>query len=481
MSELHLPWLELAVLIPLLGSAVLSRMRDSQRARNAALLFSGLALVCAAGEFVDFTVMHATQADDHFHLLTFLFGRPFLVIDQLSAPLLPLTAMIFFMVVATTSSTKLRRFSFPLAMLEEAITLAMLSCKEPWGVIVLLGLAAVPPFLDLRARGKPTRVFAIHMAAFMLFMVLGWSFVESEGGQHHAHSLIAVIPLLIAVCIRSGIVPFHAWLPDLCENASFGTALLFLTPLTDGYAAVRLLMATSPSWVLKSIGTLSLITAVYTAGMALIQKDARRFFAYLFISHSSLVLVGLEVVTPTALTGALSVWLSSALAMTGFGLAIRAVEARRGRVDLSRYLGLYSYTPALAGLFMVTGLASVGFPGTIGFIGSEMIVDGVVVTYPYIGAVVTIAAALNGIAVVKAYFSIFTGCVHKASVPLEIRGRERFAVLTLASIIFVGGLFPQANVLSRHHASEELLKERNVDLHETIGGGEAAHGAEATH
>jgi NADH-quinone oxidoreductase subunit M len=199
-----------------------------------------------------------------------------------------------------------------------------------------------------------------------------------------------------------------------------------------------------------------------------VQKDARRFFAFLFLSHSALVLVGLEVVTPTALTGALSVWISSAIALTGFGLALRAIEARRGRLDLSRYLGLYDHTPLLAVLFLMTGLASVGFPGTIGFIGSEMIVDGVVETYPYIGFAVVLAAALNGIAVVKAYFMLFTGTVRRASVPLEIRGRERFAVLTLATLIFLGGVFPQLNVSSRHHASEELLHERRIDLKEPV-------------
>jgi len=467
-SELHLPWLELAILVPLLGAALVARLKDSQRARNASLVVTGITLALAAGSYVDFSVMNAIEADDHFHLLTQLFGRKFLVVDELSAPLLPLTALIFFMTVATTSSTKLRRFSFSLALLAEAITLAMLSCKEPWAIIALLSVATLPPYLDLRARGRSTRVFAVHMIAFIGLMVLGWAFVENEGGQHRAHTLIAIIPLVLAVFIRSGIVPFHCWMTDLFENASLGTAILFATPLTDAYAAVRLILPTSPAWVLQGIGALSLVTAVYTAGMSLVQKDARRFFCFLFISHSSLILVGLEVVTPTALTGALSVWLSSAIAMTGFGLALRAIEARRGRLDLTRYLGLYQYTPGLAVLFLMTGLASVGFPGTVGFIGSEMIVDGVVETYPYIGFAVVLAAALNGIAVVKAYFVLFTGTVHRASVPLEIRGRERFAVLTLATLIVLGGVFPQLNVASRHHASEELLQERVKDLKEKV-------------
>jgi NADH-quinone oxidoreductase subunit M len=467
-SELHLPWLELAIITPLIGMILVSRIRDTQRAREACVYVTGLALLLSVGAWADFNLMHASEADDHFHLLTYLFGRRFLVIDELSAPLLPMTALIFFLTVATTASAQLRRFSFGLALAAESITLAMMSCKEPWGVITLLALATLPPYFDLRFRGRSTRVFAIHMSVFVAMMVLGWSFVEREGGQHRVHTLIAIIPLLIAVFIRSGMVPFHCWMTDLFENASLGTALLFVTPMTDAYVAIRLLLPTADRWVLQSIGGLSLFTAVYAAGMATIQKDARRFFCYLFISSTSLVLVGMEVLTPTPLTGGLSVWLSSAIALTGFGLMIRAIEARRGRLDLTRFAGLYQLTPALAVLFLLTGLASIGFPGTVGFIGSEMIVDGVVETYPYVGVAVVIAGALNGIAIVRAYFAIFTGTVHRASVPLEIRGRERFVVLTIASLIFAGGIYPQFNVGSRHHAADELLEERVTDHHEKI-------------
>ena len=40
--------------------------------------------------------------------------------------------------------------------------------------------------------------------------------------------------------------------------------------------------------------------------------------------------------------------------------------------------GLYEHTPGLAALFLVTGLASIGFPGTVGFVGAELLVDGIV-------------------------------------------------------------------------------------------------------
>ena len=217
------------------------------------------------------------------------------------------------------------------------------------------------------------------------------------------------------------------------------------------------MLPVSPEWALRSIAIVSLLTAVYAAGMALVQREARRFFAYLFLSNSSLVLVGLEVATPIGLTGGLCVWLSVGVSLAGFGLTLRSLESRTGRISLDRYHGLYSHMPSLAAFFLLTGLASVGFPGTVGFVGVELLVEGAVGVYPIVGMLVVVAAALNGIAVVHAYFRLFTGAEHKASITLQARWPERIAVLTLSALILGGGLFPQPGVSSRYHAAMELI------------------------
>ena len=148
------------------------------------------------------------------------------------------------------------------------------------------------------------------------------------------------------------------------------------------------------------------------------------------------------------------------LSLAGFGLTLRALEARRGRLNLTEFQGLYEHAPALAVCFLLTGLASVGFPGTAGFVGAELLVDGAVETYPYVGVAVVIAAALNGIAVVQAYFKLFTGTRHQSTVSLRLGKHERFAVLTLVAFIVIGGLLPNNGVASRYRAAHELLQHR---------------------
>jgi NADH-quinone oxidoreductase subunit M len=446
MTAFSLPWLELAVLIPLAGAVVVGRMRDRDAAGRAGLLVTALTLGCAGLSCLGFYL--GPPPDPRWTLLA---------VDELSAPLVPAVALLHFLTVLATARTKSARLAFGWLLAGEAVRLAAFACTDPWALIGLVAAATLPPYAELVQRRRPTRLFVGHMAVFVALLAGGWALVAAGGPEWTAAGSAL---LLAAVLVRSGVVPFHLWVADLFEHASFATALLFVTPIAGAYVAARLVLPTAPDWVLHSMSLASLATAVYAAGLALVQREARRFFAYLFLSHASLVLVGLELVTPVSLTGALALWLSVLLALGGLGLTLRALEARFGQVTLDRFHGLYEHSPALAVGFLLSGLASVGFPGTLGFVAAEILVDGAVAADPARGVAVGAAAALNGIAVVRAYFRLFTGTRHPSNVPLGMTPRERIAVLTLAAILLGGGLAPQPGIASRYRAAEDLLARR---------------------
>lgn len=458
--ELHFPWLECSIILPLLGSIACGLLRDPVKAQRIAVICAGLTLLCTTGEWLDFSLMGAFEAHDHWDFIQWFFRKDVFVVDELSAPLLPLSALLYLMTIVSTLRTKLGRFSFGLTLISEAIVLATLSCHSPWFIILFLSLAVIPPWIELRRRGAGTRIFSIHMGLFIGLLILGWSLVDFSGEKPSA-SLLSAALLTGAVLLRAGACPVHPWMTDLFEHATLGTALLFVAPMTGAYAVMHLVFPVAPSWAMQSIAVLSLTTAVYAAGMATIQKDSRRFFCYLFLSHSSLVLSGLEIVTTIGMTGALCVWISVGLSLGGFGITLRSMEARIGRISLDRYHGMYEHTPTLAGLFLLTGLASIGFPGTIGFVGMELLVEGAVDVYPLVGLLVVFASALNSIAILRAYFRIFTGRRFQTSVVLRSRASERFAVLVLSILVLGGGLWPQPGVASRHHAAVQLMKHRD--------------------
>ncbi len=462
MNVLNLPWLELSVATPLIGSLFVSLVKSPAVARWWCMLFAGMTLaftlLLCLGQATGGSPTGASSWD----LQPMMFGARLLEVDSLSVPLLLLVALLHLLTALVTARTKMARFSFAWMLCGESLWLATFGCKAPWMLIAFLIAGAALTYLELLRRGKPTRVYVFHMGLFVVCLVGGWVCIDTAIPVQSA--TVGSILLLAAALIRCGTAPIHIWVTDLLEHASFGAALLFVMPIAGAYLAIRLALPVAPDWVLAAATIVSLIAACYSAGMAVVQTESRRFFAFLFLSHASLVLVGIELHTPISLAGSLFLWMSVAISLGGLALTLRALEARFGRLSLTHFLGLYDHSPALAVSFMLTGLGSVGFPGTLGFVGTELMVEGAIRANPAIGAAIVMTTALNGIAVVRAYFLLFTGCRHISSVSLAITHRERIAVVTLAALILVGGLAPQIVVANCYRAAETVLEHRAAVL-----------------
>ena len=296
MNPLQLPWIDLAILAALVGSISVSRMRDPERASRWGVVFTGISFSCTFLAWLAFYVGIPDEATQAWSFQRFLFGRTLFALDEVNAPLVPTIALLHFLTGLATARTKMRRFSFSWSLAAEVIRLATFSCKDPWVLIGLLAISTLPPYVELLNRGRTVRVYVLHMGLFVGLLVFGWMLVESSGGMAVAPRWTA-LPLTLAILIRCGTVPAHVWLTDWFEHASLGIALLFVVPLSGVYAAVRLVLPVAPDWVLQFVGLMSLFTAVYAAAMATIQREARRFYSHLFLSHASLVLVGMELHT----------------------------------------------------------------------------------------------------------------------------------------------------------------------------------------
>ena len=278
-----IPWYDLVPLLPLLGAVVLLGNPNPQCARDICLWISGITLALA-------TILHLANIPANTSWLGNISGAELIHIDEFSGPLLPLTALIYFVTLLATVGHKAKKFSFGGALLSESITLFTLSTENTWWLVFLLCVGILPMWFELRARQASTRIFLIHQSLFALCLIAGAWLSE----RTTVPSLnLSVTLLTLAVLIRSGAFPFHCWRLDLFDKASFGSAILFTAPMTGAYLCMRMVLPTEPDWALHTISILSLATSVYAAGMALVQNDGRRFYCYLFLSHASLVLVGL--------------------------------------------------------------------------------------------------------------------------------------------------------------------------------------------
>jgi NADH-quinone oxidoreductase subunit M len=444
------------VAVPLAGSLCAGGWSSRERARRFGVGVALAVFVLATAVSIGWHTSNGLPVHDRFDPGALLGWSPLFVVDGLNAMLLPFAALVFLFVLLVQPNTVAIEANLRRTLLAEATTLAIFLSSNVVLLSFLWCVSAAQGWYELRrdeAGHGAARVFAAYLVPSCVALCVGalLSFAAAPSARVAGSVLIA-----LAVMVRKGIVPLHSWLPESFAHAPVPVSVLFNAPQIGAWVAVKVVAPTAPSWVLEVISLASLATAVYGAGLALVQVEARRAFAWLFLSQSALILVGLESHASVARAGGLSAWISSGLALAGFGMTIAALEARRGPLSLLRFAGGYERKPLLAACFLVLGLASIGFPGTLGFVGLEALAHGVVSDFPYLGFAVLVAAMLNGIAVVRTYFVLFCGRLEPGRLSQTLRLREQIGFVALAAVLIVGGLFPGPFVRSRNRAVESM-------------------------
>ena len=380
--------------------------------------------------------------------------------NQLVDVLIPMVAGLWLVTVTVTPRSRLDRAGIRRTALATMITTAAFSTSSPL-LLAVAWTTSLIPFWFANAtpqRRRAQRVAAYYLGASTLLFVAGVALTTIRDVEVLGRS-VGVLSLIAAALVRKGVFPFHAWVPEVFEHGSLGAAVLVTTPQLGSYVTIVLIVPRAGPELLHVVATLALITTVYGAALALIQRDARRGLGYLFVSQSALVMAGLDCASEHALAGALIVWVSSALAFAGIARCVLVLEVRRGRLDLSKFHGGHQRMPALAAAFLVFGLACTGFPGTLGFVGEELLLDGAVETFPVLGLSVVGAGALTGLAVLRMYVSLFCGRVD-AGPSLPVLRREHVTFAALSMVLIAAGLSPGPLVRSRLATAREVRAQR---------------------
>jgi len=453
------------VLAPLVGVAILrltERRLDPRIVAIAAITTSLVAAMTAAAWWL--------LSDDTPILVGHrLAGGDLVHIDGLTALLLPYVAVVDLAIVLVAprrafASTGVRRL-----LLGAAVTFATLATAHPAALTVLWAVSIVATTTTIRSTigGRATaRVYGRMMAVAIACMAIGTAllvadppWIAGSGTKGAAGGWLVAL----AVMIRKGLIPFHSWYPALFSGASLATALVVTMPQVATYTAVRLLVghADGVPHELVVLANAALLTAAYGAALAVVQRDVRSLVGMLAMSQSAMVFAGLSGTVPTELCGALAVWVSSGLALTGIGLVAWALESRGGTISIETLQGRFADAPALAGFFLLFGLAALGFPGTLSFVADDLIIAGSLDDHVHAGVLVILTTVFAAIAVMRGWFRVFGGPVTVDAPRHSILLRERVAFTALLVILFGLGLWPGPFVHSLERVAASLLASRH--------------------
>ena len=427
---------------PLLATALGRWVVDLRRARLFASVLAGtstlaaLAIVASAGLDRALALGEPTAMPD--------LGKLLVVVP----PVLWLVSMV------ATPDSRLGRPGIVRTSASTSFTVLAFAAASP--VLLWVAWAATTALfvhgIATETNRRVWRTIAYYQGAGVLLFAIG-SVLVASGGPLGEYGLWLIAG---AVLIRKGIFPFHAWVPYAFEQGRIGPSVLFCAPQLGSYVAAVLVLPHASPTLQGLLMVMALLTAVYGSGLALVQTDARRALGYIFVGQSALVIAGLSSHSPSGIVGALVLWTGSAFAFTGISRTVLALEVRRGRQSLDRFHGGYEQARLLAVSFLVFGLACTGFPGTLGFIGQELLLSGLTHTLPKMGFLSVLATSLTGIAMLRMYMALFCGRGQSApALPLHRREAVVFGALAMAILLL--GILPGVVVEAHQYAAGPLL------------------------
>lgn len=481
-SWMSVPWLSLSILALAVLALVVGRQVDPRRARRVAA--SGLAAAVVVGLALAGALHFLSQGAPLVDPLFFLTTTPWLYLDELSAVLLPFSALATLAVVLGMPAAQLSPRAARQAVLQVVATWMLFAAADIVVLVAAFALGLLPVWRSsTREGGRSPRIYVVYLATSVALLaaaavvIVGLAASAGIPAPTSMASLAASSPLLsagggdvvaltlllAAVMLRKGVFPFHSWIPALAEDAGPATVVLVTSPQVAAFLLVRLALPLFPdamAMMLPYVGRLALVAALYGAVVGLAAQSLRRAYGWLVVSQAALVLVGLESTNVAGMTGGLTLWISIGVALTGLGVATMAVEARRGPGTLDRFGGLDARAPWLGGAFLFLGLASVGLPGTLGFIAEDLLVHGVLEAYPWVGIAVVVATAANAFTVLRAFARVFYGPAPTRSPVADALPRERLALLPLIAVMVVLGALPRPLVATRAEVAQRSLVER---------------------
>ncbi len=262
-----------------------------------------------------------------------------------------------------------------------------------------LEIAVIPKYLLIGIWGSGRKEYSANKLALML---MGGSALVLVGllGMYFSNSaktfdllqlakldipvntqMIFFPMLFIGFGVFTALFPFHTWVPDGHSSAPTAGSM-FLAGISmklGSYGCLRVavyLMPDAAKEYAPIIIILASIAILYGAFATMMQKDLKYMNAYSSVSHCGFILLGIGMLTKTAITGAVMQMVSHGLMTALFFAVIGMIYDRTHTRIVGEMGGLMKVMPFICTILFIAGLCSLGLPGFSGFVAEMTIFIG---------------------------------------------------------------------------------------------------------
>lgn len=382
--------------------------------------------------------------------------------DKFSAIMLILTSLLLILVTISSWREKSQYFSL-LLLFSGAIFGVFLTTNLLW-FYIFWELTLVPIFILIGKFGSEDRVYAsmkfflyTHFAS--MFMLVGFFLLFQNSGTFELTSLsesslenreLIWWLILIGILVKVPAFPFHTWLPDAHVQAPAPISVLLAGVLLKmgAYALIKFTVILFPettalnSWIILSLGVLTL----FFAGLVAISTThIKKLVAYSSISHMGLVLIAISTLTVNGLSSALYEMIAHAFIISPLFLITGFLHHKTGSWEMRDYGGVMQKAPFLSGVFVFMGLASLGLPSTMGFVGELTIFISSIESWGYWIIFIALGGIISAGYIIWTFRRVVYGeiSVKVKESNLSISKMELTPIVIFAILTLLFGLYPQ--------------------------------------
>ena len=345
----------------------------------------------------------------------------------------------------------------------------------------------IPMFLIIGIWGGPRRIYAAFkfflytLAGSVLFLiaiiVMGYTSGTFDIRELLEYKFPYYLQLLLwpalfaSFAVKTPMWPVHTWLPDAhVEAPTAGSVILAGVLLkVGGYGFIRFSIPMLPEaseYYAPLVFILGVIAIIYASLVALMQKDMKKLIAYSSVAHMGYVTIGLFTFKQEGIDGAIIQMLSHGLVSAALFLCIGVLYDRMHTRMISDYGGIVSNMPKFALIFMVFTLASVGLPGTSGFVGEVLVLIAAYKVNGYLAFTTGIGMILGAAYMLWLYKRVVFGKLENANLKdiNDLDKREYVIFIPIIVGVFWLGIYPESFSIEFRESVSILVNNINARL-----------------